>query len=339
MTNFSLSSAKQVLDNNQQKGRCPIWLHPVVPFYQVAPDNELRRYFDSPRAGGIYSISWNDTLEEGLKLADDVRTKLSHWIYQENRKDEIPHVTTKIIDQISQLPPLTADQRLDRFLRCIREELPGYSSDDPIELSWDRDVQYKITAATESDDNSYGLSWLAGEAERSGLITQPKKNAYVLTLDGMKRLDGSAVSVQSRYAFVAMWFDSSMNNVYEKGIRPAIEEAGYEPVRIDNVEHTDRIEDAIIAEIRRSRFVVCDFTCGMAERKQGKAAIPRGSVYYEAGYAHGLGIPVIWTCHQDLLEYVHFDVSHYNFITWLKPGDVRNRLRNRISATIGDRGG
>ena len=65
----------------------------------------------------------------------------------------------------------------------------------------------------------------------------------------------------------------------------AITDAGYKPLRIDNVEHTGKVDDRIIAEIRRSRFLVADFSC-----ESGK---PRGGVYYEAGFAEGLNIPIL----------------------------------------------
>lgn len=56
------------------------------------------------------------------------------------------------------------------------------------------------------------------------------------------------------------------------------------------------------AEIRRSRFLVADFT---HDKKQGA----RGSVYYEAGFAHGLNIPVIFTARDGTKP--HFDTSAY----------------------------
>ena len=59
-----------------------------------------------------------------------------------------------------------------------------------------------------------------------------------------------------------MWFDESMDQAFEVGIEPAIEEAGYKPLRIDRKEHVNKIDDEIIAELRRSRFVVADFTQG-----------------------------------------------------------------------------
>ena len=69
--------------------------------------------------------------------------------------------------------------------------------------------------------------------------------------------------------------------------------------------------DEIIAEIRRSRFLVADFTHG----EDGA----RGGVYYEAGFANGLGIKVIHTCREDAVRTLHFDTSHINHIVWRSP--------------------
>lgn len=124
-----------------------------------------------------------------------------------------------------------------------------------------------------------------------------------------------------------MWFDDSMVPAWENGIKPAIENTGYTPMRIDQKEHVDRIDDQIIAEIRRSRFVVADFT-------HGEKGV-RGGVYYEAGFSHGLDIPVIFTCRKDTLEYIHFDTRQYNHISWEGPEELREKLEARIGAVIG----
>lgn len=57
-----------------------------------------------------------------------------------------------------------------------------------------------------------------------------------------------------------MWFDETVNDAFENGLKSGIEETGYRAVRIDRQEHNNRIDDEIIAEIRRSRFVAADFT-------------------------------------------------------------------------------
>ena len=125
-----------------------------------------------------------------------------------------------------------------------------------------------------------------------------------------------------------MWFDESMNEVYEMGIDPAVRHAGYSPVRIDRKEHANKIDDEIIAEIRRARFVVADFTHG----KEGV----RGGVYYEAGFAQGLDIPVIFSCREDMIKELHFDTRQYNHIAWNDPEELRDRLLKRITALLGD---
>ena len=129
-------------------------------------------------------------------------------------------------------------------------------------------------------------------------------------------------------AFVAMWFNEATQAAYENGIAPALTEAGYLPLRIDNKEHVNKIDDEIIAEIRRSRFIVADFTC-----EPDKV---RGGVYYEAGYAAGRDIPVIWTCCESSSGDLHFDTRQYNHIMWKDPADLHDRLLARIGAVLGD---
>lgn len=127
----------------------------------------------------------------------------------------------------------------------------------------------------------------------------------------------------SDQAFVAMWFDPTMVEYFEKGILLSVNrDCGYVCKRIDLKEHNNKICDEIVTEIRRSRFVIADFSGN------------RGGVYYEAGFAHGLGIPVIWTVHKDHLSKVHFDTRQYNHIVYETPDELRTMLTNRIRATI-----
>jgi hypothetical protein len=130
---------------------------------------------------------------------------------------------------------------------------------------------------------------------------------------------------ESAIGFCAMWFADDLKPLWTEAIEPAIRGAGYDPKRIDQHEHVNRIDDEIVAMIRRSRFTVADFT--------GQ----RGGVYFEAGFALGLGLRVIWLCREDQLEAVHFDTRQYNFLSW-RPreyADLAKRLRNRIEATLG----
>jgi nucleoside 2-deoxyribosyltransferase len=90
----------------------------------------------------------------------------------------------------------------------------------------------------------------------------------------------------------------------------------------------------------------------------------RGGVYFEAGFAYGLGLPVIYTCRYDWCEEdqlsndagepiqylkdsagrsiqvtkegIHFDLAHQNRIEWEpdKLDKFRVKLTNRIRAVI-----
>ena len=160
-------------------------------------------------------------------------------------------------------------------------------------------------------------------------VGTPSDEYLRLTVKGYSHAsDLESSGPESSKGFVAMWFDGKMTEAWENGIRPAIEKAGYDPVRIDREEHLGRIDDEIIAQIRRSRFVVADFTHG----DDGA----RGSVYYEAGFAHGLQIPVIFTCCSKLKNEIHFDTRQYNHIFWETPEKLRVSLAQRIAATLGD---
>jgi hypothetical protein len=126
--------------------------------------------------------------------------------------------------------------------------------------------------------------------------------------------------------FVAMWISDETRVAYEGGIVPAVLESGFKPTRIDQKEHNNEIPDEIIAEIRNSEFMVADFT--------GQ----RPGVYFEAGFAMGLGRKVIWCCRKDEIDKLHFDTNHRNHIDWQTPEELRKRLYDRIRATILDQG-
>ena len=119
-----------------------------------------------------------------------------------------------------------------------------------------------------------------------------------------------------------MSFDPSLTDAYQLGIEPAVMDCKFDPIRIDLIHHNEKICDKIMAEIRLAQFVIADFTCH------------RGGVYFEAGFALGLGRSVIWTCREDDLINTHFDTRQYNHIVWATPPDLRAKLVDRIRATI-----
>jgi hypothetical protein len=260
-----------------------------------------------------------------------------------------------IIDQYSPLDPLA---KMDNALINIARE-SKYVGEI---INIDPKVNYSYYHCFNDVELNSVLEFLAKADYINSSLNEFGKtdvNIYI-TAKGYERLrEIERLGKDSKQCFVAIWFTHEMNDVYKNAIKPAIEfiERGesiprYEAVKIDNVEHINDINDEIIAQIRRSRFMVCDLT-GY-----------RGGVYFEAGFAYGLGLDVIYTCREDwckeqkLLnekgeevkvlydenkneipikkEGVHFDLAHRNRIEWSpdKPDDFRKKLQERIKAII-----
>lgn len=144
-----------------------------------------------------------------------------------------------------------------------------------------------------------------------------------VTADGWNRIgELERAAPESRQVFVAMSFDRSLESAWKDGLEAGVGDAGLAPLRIDKKEHNEKICDIITTEIRRSCLVVADVT------------LQRQGVYFEAGFAMGLTIPVIWTCRRDDMGNCHFDTRQYNHIDWQSPTELRERLRRRIDATV-----
>jgi len=258
-----------------------------------------------------------------------LKAKLSRWIYEQNLLGAPPEVTYQTLKEVEHWPMPSVPKQMDYLLEFIDSKTKMLDRG----ASMSEEMQAATLTLTEEE-----LRYLIRQAEEIGWIEVPRKTLagigpIIINILGYNRLEElRAVQARSEQAFVAMWFDDSMNEAWGKGFKPGIEDAGYKPLRIDFKQHNNKIDDEIIAEIRRSRFLVADFT--------SKPKEARGGVYYEAGFAHGLNIPVIFTCRKDILdsEDIHFDTRQFNHIEWQeeKLEDLREKLKNRIAATIGD---
>ena len=310
---------------------CPIWQTPANHRYF---DNWML-LVDSPRAGGEYFIHSHVARCLPEEFRDDrVKALLTSWIIEQRLLGaECPSITETEIREASKRQPLSVFERADRLLRYFQRitRYPGNLFEYSNHIEEDSEYLMQIMTWSESirgEETDFFVDYLCNQGwiERTNPMFVPP--TYRLTVGGYAHLaELERTIVDSSQAFVAMWFDDSMVPAWEDGIKPAIENTGYTPIRIDQKEHVDRIDDQIIAEIRRSRFVVADFTHG----DQGV----RGGVYYEAGFSHGLDIPVIFTCRKNTLEDLHFDTRQYNHISWENPEELREKLEARIGAVIG----
>jgi hypothetical protein len=211
-----------------------------------------------------------------------------------------------------------ANTPVSRKLEKVIEYLARQSAFPGDTVRLDSQVDYPLFDAVSHQEAHFLVEHLM---ERRMVRSVP--NGFVLTADGWARLDPVGTGGVPGHGFVAMSFDPSLTEAYAQGIRPAIEDdCKLTAIRVDLIEHNEKICDRIVAEIKKSQFMVADFT------------LHRAGVYFEAGFAMGLGRPVIWTCRKDELGKTHFDTRQYNHIDWQTPAELRKRLADRIRAIL-----
>jgi hypothetical protein len=260
---------------------------------------------------------------DGLALSDKARLAIHTRNHPGTRFDHSPDRIEEILEQIRRM---SVADRVERALLEIAERAGDLGGSCNLSPEDDAPACFAIDGREMRHmlEHWQGLQMLEVTAGTQYVVT-------LLVRGWMKveEIRKAKKGKDSDQAFIAMWFDPSMDEAYHQGMKPAIESCGFRASRVDMKEDNDKICDTIIAEIRRSRFVVADFT--------GQ----RGGVYYEAGFALGLGLPVIRTCRQQKdaagkseIDKLHFDTRQYRHIEWENPADLAEKLKRRIEATI-----
>ncbi len=156
------------------------------------------------------------------------------------------------------------------------------------------------------------------------LIHEGEKRTAKLTIKGLNKLvELETKGVNSKSCFIAMKFDDSMLPARD-AIKRAIKITGFEKYVIDeeHLKSDKTIPDAILKGIKKSKFCIADFT----KHNNG--------VYFESGYALGLGKPVIYVCHESEFNESHFDIKQLQHIIYKSPEDLEKKLIDKIEAWI-----
>lgn len=181
----------------------------------------------------------------------------------------------------------------------------------PPELNGDRGFFFSRDGDTALSIISYlsSLNYIDIEHPKDAyrVILRPEGIAYVKGYIG----DSNKGFVAMKFGKSPRWVDKNdktheegecdLNEIYDNLIVPAIKRAGFEPVRIDRTLHNNKIDDEILVQIRKSKFVVCDLTYGNL------------GAYYEGGFAQGLGKEVFFICEKEFFDShpPHFDLNHH----------------------------
>lgn len=151
----------------------------------------------------------------------------------------------------------------------------------------------------------------------------PYEHEFSLTPFAWQTIEEQNRGKDSRNVFIAMSFGIEDKSKVREAIISACKEHGFNASTVDQENYLGKITDRIYAMIKESAFIVSDYCSN------------NHGVYFESGYAEGLGKKVIYTVRAGKdLEELHFDTKQTNYIIWSSYEELKEKISDRIRATI-----
>ena len=263
------------------------------------------------------------------------------WIEDKEVNMTIPKLQELVKSNYISNNPEDKMNRLFMHLYNLQEEDGGYVN---IGVQVYKDILWKALYFKSMDE----LTFYFYSLDKEGLIICNKKGEEINFREGKGRITNKKIyssdlikltykglnyaiklnqeGEHSKNCFIAMAFKPET-----KYVKDAImdvfkdEEINYTPIIMEDI-HMDSdktINDGILANIKKSKFCIADFTFNSY------------GVYFEAGYALGLGKKVIYTCEENFFKKeAHFDIKPLQHILYKDGDQLKKDLKNKIMAWI-----
>jgi hypothetical protein len=239
------------------------------------------------------------------------RAVLSHRIREANDAGREPPVlrTYDVDDVVSNGRLPTPAQQAINVIRFIGERIGPTGK--PLDA-----LPPSFHASVGSPNRSFALH-IAKQLEGAGYLDAIDRSSMQspdeimqvdLTLAGWAEFEkerrGQAAG---GYGFIALQFNDVVLDPFVKNvIKPAVAALGFELVDMRDAAEAGIIDNVMRARIRDASFILVDLT----HANEG--------AYWEAGYAEGLGKPVLYLCNRQVFEDkgTHFDTNHCTTVLW-----------------------
>ncbi|SHG64957.1 hypothetical protein SAMN05443144_14213 [Fodinibius roseus] len=295
------------------------------------------RYFkvECPKCG---KFEWEKEIPMHLPDYQEHSIIISYWI-RNNQKDEdkedrlyLDDKLVKTIIRDIDLPSIA--EKAQNLLLLIGNDLNR--PDEKIELTNDKKLEY-ITKIGAKDDNElvYIIAYLKSqgliETDLNYLFEAENKifdNFVSFTFRGWSEFERFSSGEETKeVAFMAMDFnDSNVEKAYQDCFKPAVSKTGFELFNLREKPKAGLIDNRLRSEIRKSRFILADLTNNNL------------GAYWEAGFAEGLGRPVIYLCEKSHFKQfqTHFDTNHHYTVIYEMNNlnDAAEDLKATIRATL-----
>lgn len=298
-------------------------------------------YISCPRCGDYQIESFTAKQVTDLRLDPQSMAVLSHWIrtrFEAVKKGERNGAGNggsiilyeKLVESIIKNPHASPREQADAFIRWIGDSSGVGGQYVPV----DQLAIQAIVGSATYDEFRLVFEYLEDKAiiraETTGQGRGRVLSRVLLLFAGWERYQElKRATSDSRKAFMAMQYnEAELESLVENVFKPAVKQTGFDLSVLRDNREAGLIDNKLRVDIRTARFLIADLT----HRNPG--------AYWEAGYAEGLGKPVIYTCEKKVFEdqksKPHFDTNHHLTILWdsTKPDDPAKELKATIRATL-----
>ena len=320
------------LEPGEHMDKCPICLNEYGGSVRLLDADFRRRVICD--VCGIYVVE-RDVIDDYLapgsfgskKLTSERRARLSHLVRKGQDKNNPPEVSEEIVERIIRKEVAVPNPALQasNVIRYVGD----YVSNEGEKLP-SLPVHFYAEIGSPSPEMAAELTlelvsagYLTGR-EASG-IGEHDVRYLNLTLSGWERYEAERHGLSAgNYAFIALKFnDPVLDDILSETIKPRLlERIGYQVVDMRDVSQAGLIDNIMRQQIRDAVFVIADLTHD------------NSGAYWEAGYAEGLGKPVIYICEQSKFDEgaTHFDTNHCTTVTW--SADGAETFAEQLIATV-----
>lgn len=262
-----------------------------------------------------------------------LKAGIRNWIRTRKNTEEIVSLN-KIKIQIPNIKPISIEQQKKNLLFLLGER---YFSNNP-NLSFKGAPEQSGTFRKEmwadmsfcGSANEKQFQLICHSLHEEGFITSnPFFNLYKKTTNpkppqitekGEEEYWKQVKYYKSKSVFIAMAYGKEKTDkFYNLVIVPVVKSFKLKPFRMDiNNSMTGIIDNSMLYNIQNSKLLIAE----LSDRNPG--------AYWEAGYAEGVGIKVLYACEKkQFKKKLHFDVNHRNSILWEedKLNDARKKLK------------
>lgn len=306
---------------------CLVCKNATISFYK--PTLKERYEVECPRCGN-YVVSVESLTKNNLDEKENARLLLSHWIRTHQKKETIS-LSEDIIKNIilnEKLP--TQLEQVENLLLYIGDNFTKPS--EPI-----KGTLIEVAAIIGSIDE-YNVKYHMNFLERKGLISVTYEDKNLLIIGSLDRFSLSLLhegwvkyyelqrsNKDSRLAFMAMKFgDDVLTEIYNEVMKEAVKKTGFDLRDLGENKEAGLIDNKLRVEIRRSKFLIADLSHD------------NNGAYWEAGFAEGLGMKVIYVCQKKKFDKkeTHFDTNHQTTIFWTETPEGRAKFAEDLKASI-----